>query len=105
MKGRLQLSRWASDSVVILLVPEVPDGLDGPFIALGLAGLLLKPNGWSAAAGLADAYSAGGAAYSSSLTCSPQLTGLPDSSTSCIAMWIMKRSGAAPCQCSSPGSK
>ncbi len=45
------------------------------------------------------------APYSSSLTCSPQLTALPRSSTSSIARWVMKRSGAAPCQCSSPGSK
>src|SRR5438094_887790 len=45
------------------------------------------------------------AADSSSLTCSPQVTGLPLSSASWIARWVMKRSGAAPCQWSSPGSK
>jgi hypothetical protein len=41
----------------------------------------------------------------SSLTWSPQVAGLPSSSTSSIAMWVMKRSGAAPCQSSSSGSK
>jgi hypothetical protein len=34
-----------------------------------------------------------------------QLTGLPESSFCCMAMWTMKRSGAAPCQWFSPGSK
>jgi hypothetical protein len=48
---------------------------------------------------------AGAAAYSSSVTCSPQLTGLPESSASCIAVCVMKRLGAAPCQWTSPGSK
>ena len=33
-----------------------------------------------------------------SVTCSPQLTGLPSSPASWIAVWTMKRSGAAPCQ-------
>src|SRR5215213_6708380 len=47
----------------------------------------------------------GAAPYSSLLTCSPHVTGLPFSSTCCIAMWVMKRLGAAPCQWSSPGSK
>src|SRR5947209_13075539 len=37
-------------------------------------------------------------AYCSSVTCSPQVTGLPDSSFCCMAMWAMKRLGAAPCQ-------
>ena len=46
-----------------------------------------------------------GAAYCSSLTCSPQVTGLPDSSFCCMAMWAMKRLGVAPCQWFSPGSK
>jgi len=41
--------------------------------------------------------------YSSSLTCSPQVTRLPDSSASWIAMWVTKRSGAAPCQWFSAG--
>ena len=51
-------------------------------------------------------WSMGGAApYSSSVTCSPHATGLHWSSTSCIAMWVMKRLGAAPCQWSSPDSK
>ena len=49
-------------------------------------------------------WSIGGAAsYSSSVTCSPHVTGLHWSSTSCIAMWVMKRLGAAPCQWSSQG--
>ena len=43
--------------------------------------------------------------YCSSLTCSPQVTGLPVSSFCCMAMWTMKRFGAAPCQWFSPGSK
>ncbi len=47
----------------------------------------------------------GAASYSSSVTCSPQATGLPESSASCMARWVMKRSGAAPCQWSSRGSK
>jgi hypothetical protein len=46
-----------------------------------------------------------GAVYSSSVTCSPHMTGLPLSSTCCMAMWVMNRSGAAPCQWSSAGSK
>jgi hypothetical protein len=41
----------------------------------------------------------------SPVACSPQVTGLPESSASCIAIWVMKRSEAAPCQWSSPGSK
>ena len=46
-----------------------------------------------------DQLSIGGAAsYSSSTTWSPQVAGLPSSSTSSIAMWVMKRVGAAPCQ-------
>ena len=45
------------------------------------------------------------APYSSSVTWSPHAAGLPSSSTSSIAMVVMKRFGAAPCQCSSPGSK
>src|SRR3954470_7060896 len=44
-------------------------------------------------------------AYCSSVTCSPQVTGLPVSSFCCMAMWTMKRFGAAPCQWFSPGSK
>src|SRR5205823_14992080 len=47
----------------------------------------------------------GAAAYSSSVTWSPQVAGLPSSSTSSIARWVMKRLGAAPCQWSSPASK
>src|SRR4051812_34985440 len=47
----------------------------------------------------------GACAYSSSLTCSPQVTGLPVSSASCIAMCVMNRVAAAPCQWFSPGSK
>ena len=39
------------------------------------------------------------------MTCSPQVTGLPVSSVCCMAMWTMKRFGAAPCQWFSPGSK
>jgi hypothetical protein len=46
-----------------------------------------------------------GVLYCSSVTCSPQVTGLPESSASCMAVWIMKRLGAAPCQWFSPGSK
>src|SRR5881227_1578364 len=38
------------------------------------------------------------ATYSSSLTWAPQLALLPLSSTSTIERWVMKRSGAAPCQ-------
>ena len=38
---------------------------------------------------------AGAAPYSSSVTCSPQAAGLPESSGSCIAMWVMKRFGVA----------
>jgi hypothetical protein len=34
---------------------------------------------------------AGGAPYSSSVTCRPQLTGLSDSSFCCMATWTMKR--------------
>jgi hypothetical protein len=40
----------------------------------------------------------GAAAYSSSVTCSPQVAALLWSSTCCIARWVMKRLGAAPCQ-------
>ena len=40
----------------------------------------------------------GAAAYCSSVTCSLQVTGLPESSTSCMARCAMKRFGAAPCQ-------
>src|SRR5438309_889080 len=47
----------------------------------------------------------GAAAYSASLTCSPQVALLPLSSTSSIAMCVMKRVGPTPCQCSSAGSK
>src|SRR5437867_13184278 len=47
----------------------------------------------------------GAAAYSSSVTWRPHTTGLPVSSASWTARWVMKRSGAAPCQWSSPGSK
>jgi len=43
--------------------------------------------------------------YSSSPTCAPHVALLPFSSTSTIERWLMKRVGAAPCQCSSPGSK
>ena len=43
--------------------------------------------------------------YSSSVTWRPQVTALPLSSTSCIARCVMNRSGAAPCQWFSPGSK
>ena len=43
--------------------------------------------------------------YSSSVTCSPHVTGLPLSSFCCMAMWTMKRFGAAPCQWFSPGWK
>jgi GNAT superfamily N-acetyltransferase len=43
--------------------------------------------------------------YSSSVTCRPHLTRLPDSSFCCTARWTMKRLGAAPCQWFSPGSK
>jgi hypothetical protein len=45
-----------------------------------------------------------GVPYSWSVTCSSQVTTWPWSSASCMAMWAMKRSGVAPCQCSSPGS-
>ena len=45
----------------------------------------------------------GAAAYSSSVTWSPQLTRLPVSSACCMAMWVMNRIGAAPCQWLSPG--
>jgi hypothetical protein len=45
------------------------------------------------------------APYSSSVTWRPHVTGLPDSSFCCIAMWTMNRFGAAPCQWFSPGSK
>jgi hypothetical protein len=41
---------------------------------------------------------AGAAPYSSSLTGSPHVAGLPWSSTSTIAMWVMNRVGGAPCQ-------
>ena len=41
--------------------------------------------------------------YSSSLTWSPHVALVPWSSTSHMAMWVMKWSGAAPCQCHSPG--
>src|SRR5439155_2063192 len=43
----------------------------------------------------------GAAAYSSSVTCLPHVAGLPSSSTSSIARWVIKRLGAAPCQWSS----
>src|SRR5213593_2379547 len=43
--------------------------------------------------------------YCSSLTCSPQATTSPASFACCIAMWVMNRVGAAPCQWFSPGSK
>src|SRR5438067_999469 len=38
----------------------------------------------------------GPAAYSSSVTWRPQVTGLPESSFCCMAMWTMKRFGAVP---------
>ena len=38
-------------------------------------------------------WSTGACAYSSSVTCSPQATGLPVSSACWIAMWVMKRVG------------
>ena len=47
----------------------------------------------------------GPAAYSSSVAWRPQVTGLPDASFCCMAMWTMKRFGAAPRQWCSPGSK
>jgi SAM-dependent methyltransferase len=47
---------------------------------------------------------AGVAAYSSSVTCSSQVTTSPWSSASWMATWAMNRPGVAPCQCSSPGS-
>ena len=50
-------------------------------------------------------YNAGAALYSASVTWSPQVALVPSSSTSTIARCVMKRSGAAPCQCSSPGAK
>jgi AcrR family transcriptional regulator len=50
--------------------------------------------------------SSGGAApYSSSVTCSPHVALLPSSSTWTSARWVMNLVAAAPCQCSSPGSK
>jgi hypothetical protein len=42
------------------------------------------------------AYDVGRGLYSSSVTRSPQMTGLPVSSTSRMTMWVMKRLGAAP---------
>ena len=45
-----------------------------------------------------------GVLYSSSVTCLPQVMGC-QSLASCIATWVMRGSGAAPCQWSSPGSK
>ena len=47
----------------------------------------------------------GAAAYSASLTGSPQVAFVPFSSTSSIARWVMNRAGDAPCQWCSPGSK
>jgi hypothetical protein len=35
----------------------------------------------------------------------PGRDGLPVSSASCLAMWVMTRAGAPPCQWFSPGSK
>jgi hypothetical protein len=46
----------------------------------------------------------GVAVYSSSVTCSSQVTTSPWSSASWMATWAMNRPGVAPCQCSSPGS-
>src|SRR5918999_5185255 len=43
--------------------------------------------------------------YCSSLTCSPHATTSPASSACWIAMWVMNRVSAAPCQWFSPGSK
>src|SRR5918995_2757689 len=73
------------------------DDLPGltPLIAGG-AGLRITPRGLSAAAGRHP----GCWPYSSSVTYSPQVALLPSSSTSTIARWVIKRSGAAPCQCS-----
>src|SRR3954447_1126245 len=51
------------------------------------------------------AYDALPALYCSSVTCLPQVTGLPDSSFCCMVMWTMNRLGKAPCQWFSPGSK
>jgi hypothetical protein len=42
--------------------------------------------------------------YSSSVTCASQVTTSPSASASWMATCAMKRSGVAPCQCSSPGS-
>src|SRR3954452_21942205 len=55
--------------------------------------------------GLFQDHDVGSVSYWASVTCSPQVTGLPVSSFCCIAMWTMKRSGAAPCQWCSSGSK
>src|SRR4051794_8948425 len=51
-----------------------------------------------------DLLSAQRALYSSAVTWSSQVTTWPFSSASWMATWAMKRSGVAPCQCSSPGS-
>src|SRR5205807_1308616 len=68
---------------------------DEPNLLLGHVRYSLRSQSWI---GGADA-------YSSSVTCSPQVAGLPWSSTSSIARWVMNRFAAAPCQWSSPGSK
>jgi MmgE/PrpD N-terminal domain len=59
-------------------------------------------NCWPAAREGSTQSSVGAAPYSSSVTSSPQVTGLPCSSTSCMARWVMKRFGLRR---SSPGSK
>src|SRR5439155_2371505 len=47
----------------------------------------------------------GACPYWSLVTCAPQLTGLPLASACWIAMCVMNRVGAAPCQWFSPGLK
>src|SRR3954468_11439569 len=68
-----------------------------------LVGQIVRQDGTSVAVAAID--HRGARPYSSSLTCRPHVTGLPDSSFCCIAMWTMNRLGAAPCQWFSPGSK
>ena len=39
------------------------------------------------------------------VTCGPHVASVPSSATSCIARWVMKVVGPAPCQCTSLASK
>ena len=70
-----------------------------------ILGLARRSQAACADSGAGQSALVGEAPYSSSVTWRPHVTGLPDSSFCCIAMWTMNRFGAAPCQWFSSGSK